>query len=121
MTSKTPVKVDLNKHALERLLERQPMFVTYTPDDSTTVIEILNRSYKSGTIYKRLHGNFSNYVLEVLDLCGIFYLEKHVKLPDTYTASTFKFFRKPLVGNGSPRDAQVVSVEYSFNVYNSKK
>jgi len=119
MMSKTLIKVDLDGHALERLVERQPAFMHYTPDNGGNIINLLNRNYSSGILHKRRHGNFANYVLEVLGLSGIFYLKEHSQLPDTYIASTFKFLRKPLGRKSTinPRDA---IVEYSLGLYSSK-
>jgi hypothetical protein len=116
MTSKTSVIVDLDEHALERLVERHPAFIRYTPDNSEDVMKLLNTNYNSGILHKRRHGDFANYVLEVLSLSGIFYLRGHSKLPNTYIASTFKILRKPL-GRKSTTRPQDVTVEYSFNLY----
>lgn len=113
--SKTLIKVDLNDHALERLVERQPAFMHCTPDNCGDIINLLNRNYSSGILHKRSHGNFANYVLEVLSLSGVFYLKGHSQLPDNYIASTFKLLRKPL-GHKSTTNPQDVVVEYSLGL-----
>ena len=122
MASKTSIKVDLDEHTLGRLIERQPNFMKFTPDDSIDIINLLNENYNHGTLhrkYRRLRRRhkFSRHVLQVPNLYGVFYLKGYSKLPNTYITSTFKLLRyiaKSIV------KSRKVEVEYSFNIYESK-
>ncbi len=92
-TEKILIKINLEDHAVSRLVERQPIFMDYTNEK---VISTLNTEpYKSGILHRRKHHDFSDYVLQVINLHGVFYLKKREDTDDIYDASTFKLLNTP--------------------------
>jgi hypothetical protein len=114
-----PIKVNLNEHALERLVSRQPQFMSYTPPDVEEVINLLNNKHKSGMLLKRKREKISTYDLKVLSLSGIFYLKGDSSSNCTYDALTFKLLKNPFLDRSF--ESRDVITEYSFKNTNKNR
>jgi hypothetical protein len=119
MTLLTSIKVDLTQHALDKLVERQPVFINFTVEDSSRVIDLLNQNYNSGIIHRIVHKySPTQHDLEIPKLSGVFYIAGHSELPDTYSALTFKLLR---ARKQTSTLHQATSIQYSFDRYTHER
>jgi len=109
------ITLNLTQRAVERLVERQPAFMSYTPSNVEAIVEALNKDHVYAVLHKKRHKySPSPFELELPRLSGVFYMDPHERIPDRYFASTFKLLKSTKFVSTAREN---VNVTYSYSYY----